>query len=466
MDHWLKLYIKKLLEKKKKKQALPNIPYQPEQQRVGFFTQAEQETAHRMFEQRFRNFGQSDEPDVYQDDEPEPSPEPAPEPTTEPSPEPAPEPEPSPEPEPEPAPEPSPEPEPEPEPSPEPEPEPAPEPEPEPSPEPSPEPEPSDGREEDEDGGAGDPRQGDGNPYKNFKYTFENKSSINTTVAEAEFAKALKRWDDIIIRTPLIQDDVINRQIEIKIIVDTLASNILGSARVTNLTKQIKNEAFDFGNVAARAGEFTINSSKLTSMIQDIRTDGNTKLYSVTLHELGHVLGIGSLWDLTGALWWAGEMDPIGYVYAPGIDNLDLTHMNHAAYEYQKYLMQDFLALNPSATPDHFLRIIPAENQGGPGTWEVHPEEGPEPHASTTLRPILSRGKQVFYPGLDEELLTGWADGGDTPLPLSRITIGFLHDLGYEVDYSKADEYRGKKWNDPVMLLDSGSLQEIVDLLP
>ena len=40
----------------------------------------------------------------------------------------------------------------------------------------------------------------------------------------------------------------------------------------------------------------------------------------------------------------------------------------------------------------------------------------------------------VLYPGLDHELMSGWANSGSTPLPLSRITIGFLDDIGYSVD--------------------------------
>ena len=34
--------------------------------------------------------------------------------------------------------------------------------------------------------------------------------------------------------------------------------------------------------------------------------------------------------------------------------------------------------------------------------------------------------------------MTGWSTGGNE---LSRITIGFLEDLGYTVDYTVADEY-------------------------
>ena len=40
---------------------------------------------------------------------------------------------------------------------------------------------------------------------------------------------------------------------------------------------------------------------------------------------------------------------------------------------------------------------------------------------------------------LQTELMTGFVES--TPTPLSRITIGTLQDLGYTVDYSKADYF-------------------------
>ena len=36
--------------------------------------------------------------------------------------------------------------------------------------------------------------------------------------------------------------------------------------------------------------------------------------------------------------------------------------------------------------------------------------------------------------------MTGWENNSSDPL--SRITIGFLDDLGYDVDYNKADYYK------------------------
>ncbi len=61
---------------------------------------------------------------------------------------------------------------------------------------------------------------------------------------------------------------------------------------------------------------------------------------------------------------------------------------------------------------------VPVENTGGAGTRDSHWRDS-----------ILVN-----------ELMTGWAGPG-TNLPLSRITVGSLADLGYTVNYAAADAY-------------------------
>ena len=82
---------------------------------------------------------------------------------------------------------------------------------------------------------------------------------------------------------------------------------------------------------------------------------------------------------------------------------------------------------------------MPLENDGGPGTSIVHPEEGYEEGGSENNRYFNG----VFHPGLDEELMTGWTEKGKNSikLPLSRVTIGMIEDLGYVVDYDAADPF-------------------------
>lgn len=125
-----------------------------------------------------------------------------------------------------------------------------------------------------------------------------------------------------------------------------------------------------------------------THDLEDMHSDGS--LVDVIVHEMGHVLGIGTLWShLVEGL---ATDDPV-FVGA------------NAMREYGQLI-------GAPPTP------VPVENTGGPGTRGGHWRES------------------VF----DSELMTGWIDRGKNPL--SRITIAALADLGYEVNMRVADEYR------------------------
>ncbi|MEO8451124.1 MAG: leishmanolysin-related zinc metalloendopeptidase [Gemmatimonadota bacterium] len=117
-------------------------------------------------------------------------------------------------------------------------------------------------------------------------------------------------------------------------------------------------------------------------------------LNTVILHEMGHVLGIGSLWDLEGIdlLRQAGTADPF---FVGGTAT--------AA----------FLAAVPAFTGS----IVPVEGSGGSGTRDSHWRE-------TVLR---------------NELMTGFVNQGANPL--SAITIGSLRDEGYLVNDAVADDF-------------------------
>lgn len=44
---------------------------------------------------------------------------------------------------------------------------------------------------------------------------------------------------------------------------------------------------------------------------------------------------------------------------------------------------------------------------------------------------------------LRDELMTGYLGGGDGPRPISKLTIASLEDIGYQVNYTAAEEYDG-----------------------
>ncbi|GJG87754.1 hypothetical protein tb265_29350 [Gemmatimonadetes bacterium T265] len=116
--------------------------------------------------------------------------------------------------------------------------------------------------------------------------------------------------------------------------------------------------------------------------------------YDVIRHEMGHVLGIGTLWDVAGVhayLSGAGTFDPV----------------------YVGPLGESGSAAN-GFTLDGVG--VPVENLGGPGTADAHWRSS------------------VF----GAELMTGYLSSATTH-PASRLTVLSLADLGYAVNVAAAE---------------------------
>lgn len=111
----------------------------------------------------------------------------------------------------------------------------------------------------------------------------------------------------------------------------------------------------------------------------------------VILHEMAHVLGFGTLWSRMGLISGSGTNDP---------------RFRGAA------AVREFVLLDEKAGP-----LVPVANTGGAGTREGHWRE------------------LVF----GDELLTGFLSGEQRPL--SRMSIAAFQDMGYDVDFSQADDY-------------------------
>ena len=123
-------------------------------------------------------------------------------------------------------------------------------------------------------------------------------------------------------------------------------------------------------------------------------------LPGVILHEMGHVLGFGTIWDSKGLLADPSDPDPV----PPLAD----THFTGA---------QAIAAFNEAGGTDYPDGKVPVMNVGGAGTVNSHWRDG------------------VF----DPEIMTGFLDDG--PVILSAVSIASLADLGYEVDLSQADPF-------------------------
>jgi hypothetical protein len=129
--------------------------------------------------------------------------------------------------------------------------------------------------------------------------------------------------------------------------------------------------------------------------IADVTTlEANGRLNDVILHEMGHVLGIGSLWQTQGLIQNRGSSDP--WFSGPTAKAAFLAATGPAGYTGN---------------------AVPVENTGGAGTRDVHWRE-----AVAT-----------------NELITGFLNTGVNPL--SAITVTSLRDQGYLVNDAASDQF-------------------------
>jgi hypothetical protein len=133
--------------------------------------------------------------------------------------------------------------------------------------------------------------------------------------------------------------------------------------------------------------------------LQGLEQEGS--LTSVILHEMGHVLGFGTLWD-----------DPFGLLQDPSqpdpMPPLKDTHFTGA---------QAIAAFNAAGGTSYVGAKVPVMNVGGAGTVNSHWRD------------------DVF----DPELMTGFLGVGFSPL--SAISVRSLQDLGYTVNVAEADPF-------------------------
>ena len=244
-----------------------------------------------------------------------------------------------------------------------------------------------------------------------FTYTITNNT--NYVIEQLDYdiiLSSVNRWESLVTidtRFPSSQT------ITISFTIDTLGTNILGGASITNSAYI---NSYIYGNVIPLTANITMNNIYLYGLKTTIRTDGFSSYYHVLLHEIGHILGIGSFWYLTGCPKTSYD------------DNGTTKHYYTGTNAFREYN-----SCFAGFSNDAFLGI-PIEDDGGAGTSGVHPEEG---GVSSNDRYING----ILHPGLGTELMTGWLDGSPVSTPLSKISLGFLEDIGYTVNYNLADVY-------------------------
>ncbi|MDX2183821.1 MAG: leishmanolysin-related zinc metalloendopeptidase [Gemmatimonadaceae bacterium] len=167
-----------------------------------------------------------------------------------------------------------------------------------------------------------------------------------------------------------------------------------------------------------RPGELTIAGGMRFDSDDVNNLIANGTFESVILHEMGHVLGLGTFWN------------PMGFLTDP-VPSPDCTNRATDTRYIGANARRELGAIGGVANSP-----VAVENTNGCGTANGHwleNSQGPGTPGSTASDRIAI--------GFNTELMTGFSEGGGVPMPLSRLTIGSLQDMGYTVNYAAADPY-------------------------
>lgn len=202
-----------------------------------------------------------------------------------------------------------------------------------------------------------------------------------TASQTAIFQQAADRWEQIIVGD--LPNATYNGRAVDDLLIDARGASIDGAGGILGRAAP---DRFRSGSYLPYHGTMEFDTADLAAM------QANGTLLAVIMHEMGHVLGIGTLWDNLGLI--SGE----------GASNPRFTGPQATAAYNQIFGRHE--------------TGVPVENSGGAGTRDSHWRDA------------------LFA----TELMTGYVGPG-TSLPLSRITAASLADLGYTVNLSAANSF-------------------------
>lgn len=219
-----------------------------------------------------------------------------------------------------------------------------------------------------------------GTPPTAGGFSIQLRTTGLTSSQQAIFQQAVARWQQVI--TGDLPDATYNGVAVDDLLIDASAVTIDGTGGILG---QAGPDRFRSGTSLPYHGTMQFDTADLASL------ESNGGLIYTVIHEIGHILGIGTIWTNRGLLSGAGTSNP-RFTGA------------QATAEYNAIFGRSETG-------------VPVENTGGSGTRDSHWRES------------------VF----GNELMTGFLNNGSNPL--SRITVASLADIGYQVDITRADSY-------------------------
>lgn len=224
-----------------------------------------------------------------------------------------------------------------------------------------------------------------------------------TTGQKNAFKKAADRWTKIIVGD--LPSVLVDGELVDDILILAQGSAIDGPGHVLGQAGPTRLRPANAGSAAflPAKGKMAFDTADLAKM------EAEGTLVDVITHEMGHVLGIGTIWSLKKLLKGANTANPT-------------FTGKEAKKEYGKL-----------RTPPSGATAVPVENTGGGGTRDSH------------WRELVFRN----------ELMSGFIAAAKNPI--SRMTVASLQDMGYTVNLNAAEPY---SLPNLMSLAESGTLLE------
>ncbi len=216
-------------------------------------------------------------------------------------------------------------------------------------------------------------------------------SSTFTASQQAAFTTAADTWESLI-----IDYKTLTVPIGTKLTITANNPGIDGVGGTLGSAGPTFGNSFGGSYLYATAGSMSFDSADVNAL-ELAGTFGD-----VILHEMGHVIGIGTLWSSSA-------------VGVPGYQELYVAGSGQYTGEIGLAAFQQEFVGQESAT------FVPVELGGGPGTADGHWNEGDGGLATGITR--VSDGQDMNL-----MLMSGWLNPGSY---ISDTTLGSFEDLGY-----------------------------------
>uniref|UniRef100_A0A6C0B019 Uncharacterized protein n=1 Tax=viral metagenome TaxID=1070528 RepID=A0A6C0B019_9ZZZZ len=248
-----------------------------------------------------------------------------------------------------------------------------------------------------------------------------------------DVSNAFDKWDKIITHTPGPLDRVMH--------INLSFTRLYGSyyCKAGCQINEFDPNSTDSNNFYPDNGWINLNIDKMEEM-KNKQHIGGSELYHILLHEIGHAFGLGNI-QLLRSKHLTTFNTTINEYGKDISDNIGLWYTGQKGVDaYREYFIDLSLSYIPLTIPNNprsgLIDGVGVHHEANDNNYNLF--NGFNYHNNSTYNTRNINGKD--YPGVHNEIMGGWIDSSSITgtTPLSRITLGCLEDLGYDICYNYA----------------------------